>query len=96
VELEEEMLANIRVALESHATECCQRPKAILFNPGNHALIGWDEVLGLPVLPDERVEPKQFRLVCGDHGWGGSHEGKTVWWTADGTAHHVDEEQEVT
>lgn len=82
------MLANVRAALDEHNANCCQHPKAILLHCGNHALIGWDEVLGLPVLPDPRVEPKRFLVVCGDHGWGGFHGGEPVWWTADGTAHH--------
>jgi hypothetical protein len=45
------MLANIRDALVAHAAECRQRPKAILLHPGNHALIGWDEVLGQGHVP---------------------------------------------
>jgi hypothetical protein len=92
VELEEEMLTNIRRALLAHAAECCQDPKAILLHPGNHALIGWDEVLGLPVLADERVSPKRFLLVCGHQGWGGLFEGKRVWWTEDGSPHHLEDE----
>jgi hypothetical protein len=87
VELEVEMLGNIGDALTEHSVECCQNPKAILLNPGNHALIGWDEAFGLPVLPDERVGPKRFKLVCGDRGWGGLYEGEPVWWTSDGAAH---------
>lgn len=73
------MLENIRAAWEAHAAECEQAPKAILLNPGNHELIGWDEVLGLPVLPDERVEPKRFLLVCGTGGGGYCAEGAVVW-----------------
>jgi hypothetical protein len=63
--VEIEMLENLRAAHEVHAAECRQTPKAVLFHPGNHQLIGWDEIFGLPVLPDERVEPKRFRLLCG-------------------------------
>jgi hypothetical protein len=87
VDVEIDLLAKMREALEAHSTECCQRPKAILLHPANYELIGWDEVLGLPVLPDPRVEPGQAKLLCGDKGWGGFFEGEPVWWTADGTAH---------
>lgn len=88
------MLSCIRAALDQHGAECCQFPKAILLHPGNHELIGWDEVLGLPVLADPRVKPKKFHLVCGDHGWGGIHDGEKVWWTADGTPHHLELDDE--
>lgn len=90
------MLANVRAALEEHAGECCQNPKAILLHPGNHALIGWDEVLGLYVLPDARVEPKRFLLVCGDQGWGGFFENKPVWWTEDGVPHRRRDDDDVS
>jgi hypothetical protein len=79
VELEIQMLEYIREAYEAHAAECEQAPKAILFHPGNHGLVGWDEVLGLPVLPDERVEPKRFRLLCGSGHGGYCSEGEVIW-----------------
>jgi hypothetical protein len=44
--------------------------KAILLNPGNHALFGWDEIRGIPVLPDERVAPKRFRIDCDGSAFG--------------------------
>jgi hypothetical protein len=84
--LETKMLMNIRAALESHAKECPREPKAILLNPGNHALLGWDEVLGLPVLPDERAEPMRARLVCGTGRAGYCEEGRVVW-DEDGEAY---------
>ena len=77
------MLNRIRAAWEQHAAECPQAPKAILMHPGNYELIGWDEVLGLPVLPDERLDPKRFRIVCGT-GRGGYCERGDVWWDEDG------------
>jgi hypothetical protein len=79
MELEIEMLDRIRAVHEAHAAECEQAPKAILFNPGNHGLVGWDEVLGLPVLPDQRVEPMRFRLLCGSGRGGYCAEGSVIW-----------------
>lgn len=73
------MLENIQAAYAAHAAECEQPPKAILFNPGNYGLVGWDEVLGLPVLPDERVEPRRFRLLCGRGHGGYCAEGDVIW-----------------
>ena len=46
------------------------RPKAILLNPGNHELFGWDELWGIPVLADERVAPKRFRIDCDGSAFG--------------------------
>jgi hypothetical protein len=57
-------------------------------HPGNHALVGWDEVLGLPVLPDPRVEPKRFRLLCGV-GFGGHCADGLVFWDEDGQSYVV-------
>lgn len=86
VKLETQMLMNVRAALESHASECPREPKAILLNPGNYELLGWDEVLGLPVLPDERAKPMHARLVCGTGRAGYCEEGR-VEWDEDGEAY---------
>jgi hypothetical protein len=94
MELEIEMLEYIRDAYEAHAAECEQVPKAILFHPGNHGLIGWDEVLGLPVLPDERVTPKRFRLLCGSGQGGYCAEGE-VFWDDQGKPYVLEPEPEV-
>jgi hypothetical protein len=80
MDLEVEMLENILEALTSHDEECPLAPRAILMNPANYALIGWDEVFGFPVLPDERVGNKRAQLICGEEGWGGVHDGRRVWW----------------
>jgi hypothetical protein len=80
------MLMNVRAAIEDHARDCPREPKAILLNPGNYDLLGWDEVLGLPVLPDERAEPMRARLVCGVGRAGYCEEGR-VEWDEDGQAY---------
>jgi hypothetical protein len=85
VEFEAEMLMNIRTAIESHSAECAREPKVILLNPANHELLGWDEVLGLPVLPSERADPMRARLVCGS-GKAGYCEDGDVLWDEDGEA----------
>lgn len=87
------MLDNVRAAYDEHAEECDQAPKAVLFHPGNHELIGWDEMLGLPVLPDERVEPKRFRLLCGT-GIGGYCMQGEVFWDDDGKPYVLEPDSE--
>jgi len=83
MDLELEMLERIQAGKKQHDRECDDPCHAILLNPGNWRLIGWDEVLGLPVLPDPRVEPKRFEVVCGISlgGWLGQ---RPVVWTRAG------------
>jgi hypothetical protein len=88
VETEIEILDGINAAWEAHSCECEPPPKAILLNQGNYELIGWDEVLGLPVLPDERLDPMRFRLLCGVGRGGYCAEGD-LWWDADGKPYVV-------
>ncbi len=68
--LEAEMLAFIRTGLDHHAGTCPLAPKAILLNPGNYELFGWEELWGIPVLPDDRVAPKRFRIDCDGSAFG--------------------------
>jgi len=70
VSLEAEMLAFIRAGLDHHAATCPLTPRAILLNSANHELFGWDELWGIPVLPDERVAPKRFRIDCDGSAFG--------------------------
>lgn len=64
------MLAFIRAGVEHHNGTCPMPPKAILLNPGNHELFGWDELWGIPVLADDRVAPKRFRIDCDGSAFG--------------------------
>jgi hypothetical protein len=89
VDLQIELLGCVREVLDHHDGICEQTPDAILLNPANHELLGWDAFLGLPVLPDPRVGPMQAKLVCGNHGWGGVFEGEKVWWQADGSSRRL-------
>lgn len=68
--LEAEMLRFIKMGLDDHASHCPLQPKAVLLNPGNHELFGWDELYGIPVLPDERVQPQRFRIDCDGSAFG--------------------------
>jgi hypothetical protein len=87
--LEGELLEAVRAAFEKHDRDCDQRAYLVLLNPANYELLGWDEVFGLPVLPDDRVEPMRARVVCcapdaacTPH-WAGSWEGQRVWWVEE-------------
>lgn len=80
-----EILATLAEAFCTHDASCTRAPYLVLLNPGNYELLGWDELHGLPVLPDDRVEPMHCRLVCGTEGWAGWHNGQQVVWI-EGTA----------
>ena len=64
------MLAFIRAGLDHHNATCPMPAKAILLNPANHELFGWDDLWGIPVLPDDRVKPKRFRIDCDGSAFG--------------------------
>ncbi|HEV7918424.1 MAG TPA: hypothetical protein VGO97_02500 [Solirubrobacterales bacterium] len=62
--LEAKMLENIVRGLEHHDKTCPMPPRAVLLNPGNHELFGWDEINGVPVEPSDSVAPERFRIDC--------------------------------
>ena len=59
-------VAAIRACLDHHNATCGARANAILLNPIDHALLGLDELWGIPVLPDDDVRPKRFRISCAE------------------------------
>jgi len=63
-------LVAIRSALDHHNGDCLIAARAILLNPIDHALLGWDALWGLPVLADEAVRVKRVRIVCDGSAWG--------------------------
>jgi hypothetical protein len=63
-------LAAIKAALDHHNVDCPLPPNAILLNPVDHELMGFDELWGLPVLPDERVPTKRVRIQCDGSAFG--------------------------
>lgn len=74
------LLDAIHQALLEHAQFEREPPYLVLLNPSNFELLGWDEVFGLFVLPDERVAPLCCRLVSGAYGWAGAVRGERVYW----------------
>ncbi len=62
-------LAAIRRALDDHNATCEIPARAILLNPVDHGLLGWDTLWGLPVLADERVKVKHGKIDCDAVDW---------------------------
>lgn len=58
------MLENVVLGIKHHAASCPLPPRAVLLNPGNHELFGWDEIMGVPVEPSDQVAPERFRIDC--------------------------------
>jgi hypothetical protein len=71
-------ILNIRAAIEMHGERCERAPKAILLNPANFDLLEIVEVLGLPVLPDDRVPLMRVRVHCGVGPGGGARRGRSI------------------
>ena len=59
----------IRQALDKHNCDCPVPARAILLNPTDHGLLGWDLLWGVPVLPDDRVPVKRVRIACDGSAW---------------------------
>jgi hypothetical protein len=57
-------LIAMRRALDIHNASCPEPARAILLNPIDHGLLGWDELWGLPVLSDETVRVKRIQIDC--------------------------------
>jgi hypothetical protein len=57
-------LIGLRTALDQHNASCAHPVRAFLLNPIDHGLMRWDELWGVPVLADEGVPVKRFRLEC--------------------------------
>lgn len=64
------MLENIVKGLEHHNATCPMPARAILLNPGNYELFGWNELMGVPVEPRDGVPPKRFRIDCSGSAYG--------------------------
>lgn len=70
MDLEQEMLARIELAVAHHNATCPMPARAILLNTGNYELFGRDELFGLPVEPRDDIPPKRFRIDCPGSAYG--------------------------
>lgn len=63
-EFEVKNLIAIRAALDDHNSDCPMPARAILLNPVDHHLLGWDELWGVPVVADDQVRVKRIVIDC--------------------------------
>lgn len=57
-------LIQIRVGLDRHNGSCPAPARAILLNPVDHQLMGFNNLWKVPVLPDESVPVKRVQIDC--------------------------------
>ena len=73
----------LRSALDGHNSWCPVPARAILLNPVDHALLGFDDLWGVAVIPDERVRVKGIQLDCEASAWDCEAEIETLLRPAD-------------
>lgn len=63
-EFELKNLMQIRVGLDRHNSNCPAPARAILLNPVDHQLMGFNNLWGVPVLADGSVPVKRVQIDC--------------------------------
>jgi hypothetical protein len=54
----------IRQGLDQHNADCEHPAEAILLHPYDHGLLRLEELWGVPLVADEAVPTKRFRVHC--------------------------------
>jgi hypothetical protein len=57
-------LEAISKAIDQHNQNCPFPAAEVRMNPFEVERLGWDEVRGLPVVPDSAIGTGRFRIVC--------------------------------
>jgi hypothetical protein len=57
-------LEAISKAIDQHNANCPFPAAEVRMNPFEVERLGWDEVRGLPVVPDPEIGTGRFRIVC--------------------------------
>lgn len=57
-------LEAISRAIDQHNSNCPFPAAEVRMNPFEVERLGWDEVRGLPVVPDPEIGTGRFRIVC--------------------------------
>ena len=61
-------LAQIRAALDHHNRVCGTPAQAVALNPIDHQLLGYESLWGVPVVADQAIKVKRFKIECPDEG----------------------------
>jgi hypothetical protein len=72
-------LEAISQAIDRHNRNCPFPAAEIRMNPFEVERLGWEEIRGLPVVPDPAIGTGRFRIVCsGERDEGGIEETEAV------------------
>jgi hypothetical protein len=72
-------LEAISKAIDRHNANCPFPAAEVRMNPFEVERLGWEEIRGLPVVPDEEIGTGRFRIVCSrDTDGGGLEEVEAV------------------
>jgi hypothetical protein len=63
-------LEAISKAIDQHNANCPYPAAEVRLNPFEAERLGWDEIRGLPVVPDPALGTGRFRIVCSREGEG--------------------------
>jgi hypothetical protein len=67
-------LEAISRAIDQHNANCPFPASEVRMNPYEVERLGWEEIRGLPVVPDPALGTGRFRIVCSREGDGGELE----------------------
>lgn len=70
VSSEAKNLEAISKAIDQHNSNCPFPASEVRMNPFEVERLGWEEIRGLPVIPDGQISTGRFRIVCGGEGEG--------------------------
>jgi hypothetical protein len=71
---ESKNLEAISKAIDQHNASCPYPASEVRMNPFEAERLGWEEIRGLPIVPDSAIGTGRFRIVCSREGEGGEIE----------------------
>jgi len=63
-------LEAISRAIDHHNSTCPFPASEVRMNPFEAERLGWEEIRGLPIVPDPEIGTGRFRIVCSGDGSG--------------------------
>ena len=57
-------LEAISKAIDQHNQNCPFPASEVRMNPFEMERLGWEEIRGLPIIPDPEISTGRFRIVC--------------------------------
>jgi hypothetical protein len=63
-------LEAISKAIDQHNSSCPFPASEVRMNPFEVERLGWEEIRGLPIVPDPEIGTGRFRIVCSREGDG--------------------------